>query len=81
MGGHFRYVLTAGGTEPWEDGDSHCLAADPRAEQIIHVNQIVVFRLRPQLPAAPAQEVRFGPPQRRSSAPRDVAQRQRDSRS
>ena len=29
--GHFRYVLTAGGTEPWDDGDSHCLAADPAA--------------------------------------------------
>ncbi len=92
--GHFRYVLTAGGTEPWESGDSHCLAADPRAKPIIHIDQVVMFRVR-QAPGfgSGAQEVRNGTPPRRSSGSRqdiadrtpgarpDVGGRQRNSRS
>ncbi|MDQ2940502.1 MAG: hypothetical protein M3R23_08240, partial [Actinomycetota bacterium] len=50
--GGYRFVVTAGGLEPWEAGKSHCLAKDPRARPVVRVNQIVVFRLGVRPPAA-----------------------------
>jgi hypothetical protein len=81
--GRYRFVLTAGGLEGWEPGKSHCLAADPRARPVIHVNQIVVFRLRRGAPIVGGRrrEVRGGPARIRSSETRSrFRERQRSSR-
>lgn len=76
--GDYRFVVTAGGPEPWERGKSHCLANDPRARPVVRENQIVVFRLERRRGAG----VRHRSPERgRSEARRRRVERQRRSRS
>jgi len=76
--GEYRFVVTAGGLEPWERGKSHCLAKDPRARPVVRENQIVVFRLERRR----AVGVRDRSPELgRSEARRRRVERQRSSRS
>ncbi len=76
--GDYRFVVTAGGLEPWERGKSHCLAKDPRARPVVREDQIVVFRLERRRAAGVRDR---SPELGRSEARRRRVERQRSSRS
>ena len=75
--GGYRFVVTAGGLEPWERGMSHCLAKDPLARPVVRENQIVVFRLERRAARVRGHSPELG----RSEVRRRRVERQRSSRS